>query len=820
MLYDRYSGREVEKILGQDIFAFVHIFNLIKDYIGLLMQDGDSFRFVYANQATINRLKMNKSITGCRLEDVFPKDQVKEYISVFKGVQLTKKSIEFMGNVNIAGQKYFFEATLGPILNELGECQYILGIVRDSTEKKKREKELIETKNILERERKKLNSIIEHNTDAVYQLDLQGNYISTNAKLTEIIGYSEQEIVGYSFIPFIAEEKLVETLHHFENALHGSNEEYETTVRHKNGNNVEVFVKNIPIIIDGVLVGIYGIAKDITEQKKIERLLKNSEQRYKSLFENHSDAIFSCDLDGKFISGNVATENITGYSINELLGKSFLSLVEGDDIKKTLMLSKKAMKEKQPESYEILLRRKDGRYLELFVMNIPIIVENEVVGFYGIAKDITEYNKAHRALLETKEELEIFWEYSVDPVFLIDLEGEVLRVNPAFEKTLEYSEKEVVDLKYSFVPKGKISDQLDIIKRLKNGEKIIAHETQRITKSGKLLDIIASYTPVKDENGNIIGSTVFYKDVTELKKVERQLSNSQKKYKLIMENVSEVIKMMSISGIIEYVSPSNEKILGHSSSEVVGHSFKKFIHPDDRRRMEAAIEQIIAGGSPNPIELRKLHKDGHYIWMEVTTNSIIEEGKVVQLVSTSREITERKRLRDELAKMAFYDYLTDLPNRRSFDEQLKMAIDRANHTKKRVALMMLDGRDFKQINDTYGHDGGDAVIKEMAKRLQSCVRKTDSVARIGGDEMAIILAELDSLELVEEIANRIVQLFKEPLTYNGLEINIGIDIGISIYPDHSINKKQLVKYADQALYEAKEYPPNNYRVYKKTKNEW
>lgn len=161
------------------------------------------------------------------------------------------------------------------------------------------------------------------------------------------------------------------------------------------------------------------------------------------------------------------------------------------------------------------------------------------------------------------------------------------------------------------------------------------------------------------------------------------------------------------------------------------------------------------------------------------------------------------------------DFLSGLPNRRLFDKQLEDAIQQANKSGKMVAVMMLDGHKFKQINDKYGHDAGDAVIKEMAIRLRNSIRETDTVARLGGDEMGIVLPELDTIKDAETIAQRIVQAFKSPLQFNSHEIKIGAGIGIAIYPNHSTYKKVLIKSADLALYEAKKCEDTQFRIYDK-----
>ncbi|HSI65779.1 MAG TPA: PAS domain S-box protein, partial [Planococcus sp. (in: firmicutes)] len=595
--------------------------------------------------------------------------------------------------------------------------------------------------------------------------------------------------------------------------LKGMTMEYETAILNKNEEQVMLNINAIPIIIDEQVHGIFTIAKDITEHKRMERLLQESEQRYKSLFHHHPHGVFTHDRNGSLVSGNAEAERITGYQIDELSGKSFMSHIVSRDADKMKRNFDQAMKEKQSVSYEISFRHKDGHEVDLQAMNIPITVDGQLVGVYGIVTDISETNRAQKELMETNEKLEIFWKNTTDPVFFINTRGEILKVNPAFEKTFGFTEEEMVHQKGSIIPRHMKPDPLGIVERIKKGETVNSHETVRITKEGDFLNIISSYTPVRNANQEVVGATIFYKNVTELKNAEIELKKSQEKYQLITESAFDVITLLSPNGLIEYVSPSNEKTFGYSDTTYIGHPFTTNVHPEDAFGFIEAITSLMDGGEPLTIEIRFLHKNGQYIWMEVSPTLVKADGELKQLLTIAREITERKRLQDKIAKMAFYDHLTEIPNRRTFDDRLQKAIQQASVSDQKVAVMMLDGRKFKQINDQFGHDAGDAVIKEMAARLQASIRPDDTAARLGGDEMGVILPALESVELAENTAKRILKSFEEPFNFNGSQIEMAAGIGIAIYPDHSPNEKQLIKCADMALYEAKNADGNDYRVY-------
>ncbi len=599
----------------------------------------------------------------------------------------SQNAFHFTSTIETSMGEFIGESSLTPIYNHDGKCIYILAIVRDITERTQKERELQEMKIKLETNQKRLSSLVRYNGDAVFEIDVHGLLISVNSMAIILTGYSEEELVGNSFSFLFSSETAEDELASYRLALRGQEEQHETWIQKKNGERVRLSVKNIPIVVDHIVVGVYVIARDITEISRIQAVLK-----------------------------------------------------------------------------------------------------------------------------ATNEELRAFWNFSVDPVFLLGRDGKIKRVNPAFKEVFGYCEEEVMNTKNIIVPSEYLNDKKQIIELILKGEAVSSYETKRITKSGQLLDIIASYTPVYNEN-EIIGATAFYKNVTELKKTERKLLKSEEKFRLIAENVFDAINLVSPTGTVDYVSPSNQNLLGYSYSEFVGKKITTYVHPEDVIRLEKQLDMLVKEKKSFTIECRVLHKNGNYLWLDISITPIIEDGEIKQLVTIARDISERKKHREELSKMAFFDYLTGLPNRRTFDDRLHIAVEQASLSKKKVAVMMLDGHKFKQFNDTYGHDSGDQVIKELAKRLQENVRQADTVARLGGDEMGIILPELDKIQEAEDIAKRILNSIEKPLYINNDEIRIEVGIGIAFYPDHSLDQKQVVKFADQALYNTKENQHSTYMVY-------
>lgn len=303
---------------------------------------------------------------------------------------------------------------------------------------------------------------------------------------------------------------------------------------------------------------------------------------------------------------------------------------------------------------------------------------------------------------------------------------------------------------------------------------------------------------------------------------------SERNLRFITDNSADVMWTMDISsGKFTYVSPSVYQLRGFTVDEVMHQSLDEVMTPESLERALSALAESIArwqagdrGDTRKVTEIDQPHKDGRIISTEVvTTLHADENGQLTSIIGITRDISERKKAETVIRNMAFYDSLTNLPNRRLLLDRLELAITLAKRNESRLALMFIDLDKFKPVNDRYGHEAGDWLLKAVAQRMVACLRGSDTAARIGGDEFIVLLPEIrrhrDAFVVAEKIRDVLNQPFEMP---DGIQLNISACIGIAIYPEHGLNEKQLMKNGDTAMYQAKESGRNRVWIYKRTQD--
>jgi diguanylate cyclase (GGDEF)-like protein/PAS domain S-box-containing protein len=324
--------------------------------------------------------------------------------------------------------------------------------------------------------------------------------------------------------------------------------------------------------------------------------------------------------------------------------------------------------------------------------------------------------------------------------------------------------------------------------------------------------VFEQYTKVKFVEGRNVGRVWNFRDVTERK----QAYAYKAQLAAIVESSNDAIIVKNLDGIITSWNASAERMFGYRAHEIIGCPITKLI-PLDRLEEESRIMNLIKNGKVSEhFETVRWAKDRKPIDVSVTISPVKDvTGRIVGASKIARDITQSKESQERIQYLAYYDSLTGLPNRSLLADRMKLAIGNAQRYSTRMAVLFMDLDRFKLVNDSLGHEIGDKLLKIAAKRMQSTVRLTDTVSRMGGDEFIVLLSRIEALEDAARISEKLITAVSQPYTIEQHELALTTSIGISVYPDHGKDASTLVRNADASMYSAKEAGRNQYQFYSK-----
>jgi diguanylate cyclase (GGDEF)-like protein/PAS domain S-box-containing protein len=249
----------------------------------------------------------------------------------------------------------------------------------------------------------------------------------------------------------------------------------------------------------------------------------------------------------------------------------------------------------------------------------------------------------------------------------------------------------------------------------------------------------------------------------------------------VVESLREVIWVHDLDGTMTYCSPSGGVVFGRSPEELHGTNEYELIYPRDRAERRAVVERLRATGAPQPpVDLRLGTRDGSYAWFEVTDSDLLGDPVVRSVVSSAHDVSARNATAKELIDLSLRDALTGLSNRVALMDRLEVALARTARTEFVLAVLFCDLDEFKAINDTLGHDAGDRMLQQVATRLQVRARRSDTVARIGGDEFVIVCEGLSGYDNATEMATQIRDAVGQPMELAGTPTRVSVSIGIAV----------------------------------------
>jgi diguanylate cyclase (GGDEF)-like protein/PAS domain S-box-containing protein len=416
-------------------------------------------------------------------------------------------------------------------------------------------------------------------------------------------------------------------------------------------------------------------------------------------------------------------------------------------------------------------------------------------------------DEARNALRESEERHRLLADNASDVIWTMDLNGRNTYISPSVERMRGYTMAEAMQqtLHEALTPASAQIAQAGLDRALQaiEAKKRIPDfraELEQPCKQGGTVWTEVSFSGIENDAGEFVSFLGVTRDISERKRAEFDLQISA----IAFESQDSMIVIDS-NKVILRVNAAFTQITGYEAQEAIGKTPRILRSDRHDENFYASIWETVAQTGAWHGEIWHKRKNGHVYPEQVTLTSVKGSGaQVTHYVGVMRDITERKQLEEEVKQLAFFDTLTQLPNRRLFSDRLSQSLTRSKREHRSLALMFIDLDKFKPINDTYGHETGDWVLQTVARCIESCLRASDTAARVGGDEFLVLLPDLqtsaDALAVAEKIRMALDQPFVTP---GGITLQASASIGIAIFPDHAQTEQDLMRLGDRAMYEAK-----------------
>jgi diguanylate cyclase (GGDEF)-like protein/PAS domain S-box-containing protein len=561
-----------------------------------------------------------------------------------------------------------------------------------------------------------------------------------------------------------------------------------------------------------------GMIRDITARKRIEDALREARDRFRSIFDYAPIGVAMVSLEGRYLQVNRSLCEILGYTEEELQALTWQEITHPDDLAASSAYACRIVEGEFP-SYHL-----DKRFLHAdghtvwASLSVSLVRDSEGEPLYFVSQiqDVTERKRAESALRESEQRFRGSFERAATGMALVGTDGRFLRVNRSLCEILGYLEGELLEKTFQEITyPDDLEVDLEHLRRLVAGE-VRTYQTEKryLHKDGHVVWALLSVSEVHHEEDEPLYFVSQIQDVTERKKVEKRIIESEERFRSLVQNSSDIITILEADGTVRYVSPAVERVMGFKPEEQVGTNAFGSVHPDDREQAQNTFAEVLKRpGLHPPLEFRVCHKDGSWRYLEHVVNNLLDDSAVRGVVVNSWDVTERKALVEQLSYQAFHDPLTGLPNRALFMDRLEHALTRANRRGNKVAVLFTDLDNFKLINDSLGHKAGDQLLVAVAERVKTCLRPEDTAARLGGDEFTILVEDIGGVGEGVQIAKRIAEILRPPFALEEQEVFATVSTGIALNSSAQEQAADLLRHADLAMYRAKRRGRARYEVF-------
>ncbi|MBE0497109.1 MAG: diguanylate cyclase [Campylobacterales bacterium] len=562
----------------------------------------------------------------------------------------------------------------------------------------------------------------------------------------------------------------------------------------------------------GVLLGSVCLLVDITEFETLKKRLQYWKERYELALDGANDGLWDWDVVNDTVFFSRRWKEIMGYKPHENPNHvdHWLGLIGDADSKHVTSELRAHLKGSSPVfEVEHQCVHLDNAVRWVKVQGKALFDStHKPVRMVGYVSDITQTKKAQHALKESQELFLRFMNALPALAFIRNTEGAFTYMNASYEKFI--GGKEWREKKADAIFPQSVATLLQNQDRLTLYEGIGQHEQRFPDVLGKEHIFQSFNFPFQDAKGaRMLGGIAL--DITK----ERLLEERTKLFANIFETTSEGIMVTDSAGKIVTINHAFTLLTGFTAADVLGKNprIRKSGH-HDKAFYEALWKTLLETGAWKG-ELYNLHNDGEVVPERLSISTIKNErGEVAYFVGIFTNISEQKAQEKRLEALAHYDTLTGIPSRFLFLDRLDQCIANTLRTQKKAALLFIDLDDFKPINDTYGHEAGDEVLKTIATRLSAQIRRSDTVARLAGDEFVVLLTNLTSGADLRMLCSKILATIQEPILFKTETLRVGASIGICVCPDHGDTVEALLRHADEAMYQVKKQGKRAMGIYK------
>jgi diguanylate cyclase (GGDEF)-like protein/PAS domain S-box-containing protein len=682
--------------------------------------------------------------------------------------------------------------------------QRIANLEESRRELKKAQESLLESQEELE-------AIFNDVRDGIALVNMSGKIVKINKRITEVTGYNEKDLVGKRFthLKMATAKSMAKMIAAFAKTAVGRQvPRYEVEGYTKTGEKRIGEIYGSLLRKKGKVAGVVVVMRDITARKRTEALLKEERETFYSTLQEAPNGAVLLDKEGKYLYINPAFTAMTGYTLQDIpTGKDwFLKAYPDPNYRERVIKAWKKDVAGGALDRVFSVVCKDGTVKEIEFRGTVLKDDRTIV----ILSDTTERRRAEEAYHAVVE-------HSLQGLHVLQDQREIF-ANSAYAEMLGYTVEELLALSPKQVKNLVHPDDQEIawghVRDRIEGKPAPAHYEFRIIRKDGTARWVESF-PTRIEYRGKPALQVAMVDITDRKLAEATLRNSEERYRTLVESSTDAILMLDQERNAVTCNQAFLDLFGYQKSEVEGQSIR-IVHPSEEsfRAYGKATYPLVERVGSLREEWDLMRKDGTIFSAEIVTSPIRSlDGTTTGYICIIRNITERKRAEEELAYMATHDSLTGLPNRTLFSDRLTMALTQARRSQKNISVMLLDLDYFKDVNDTLGHSTGDQLLRAVGNRLSGLLRKGDTIARIGGDEFLLLLPELRQIEYATTLAQKILEAFREPFSFNNHQLHITTSIGIAIFPDDGDNADTLMKSADIAMYRAKNKGRDGFQRY-------